>query len=91
MWQQVVSLLLFLSSTLNFSAGQKLLNLRPQDDRSLFKGCSQISVETCTRADLNIDLLKTGDSIELPDGTKLMLSQRDQNSAVFQVLFHIQF
>ena len=81
----MVSLLLVMASTIKFSAGQHLLKLRPQDDRNLLKGCSQVGVESCVRADLDIELLKTGDSIELPDQAKLILSQRDQNSAVFKV------
>ena len=71
-------------------AGQSLLNLRPQDDRSSLIGCSQKGVETCVRADLDINLLKTGDSIKLPDGTKLRISRRGQFSAVFKVIFYTQ-
>merc|ERR1711970_217404 len=63
---------------------QTLLKLHPQVDRSTFSGCTQTGVEECVKAELDLDLLKYGDSIELPDGIRLMMSRRGDRSAVFQ-------
>ena len=74
-----------------FVAGQSLLQLLPQIDRSTFKGCSQTDVDSCIPAEIDLNLLQSGDTIELPDGTKLMLSRRGLNSAVFKVWFRIDY
>ena len=74
--------------TVHLVAGQSLLKLKPKD-RNTYKGCSQKGVESCVPADLDIKLLHNGDSIELPDETKLTLVRRGQNVAVFQVWFNI--
>ena len=68
-----------------FVLGQSLLRLLPQIDRSIFKGCSQTNVDSCVPAEIDLNLLQSGDNIELPDGTKLMISRRGLNSAVFKV------
>jgi hypothetical protein len=66
-------------------SSQSLLTLRPKDERNTYKGCLGKSVVSCDRADLDMDILKTGDSINLPDATTLMLSRRGENVAVFKV------
>ena len=67
------------------ASGQALLKLDTRGDRNTYKGCSQKDVDTCTKAELDIDLLKKGNSIELPDGTKLTLSRRGSSTPVFKV------
>ena len=65
--------------------GQALLKLDTRGDRNTYKGCSQKDVDNCTKAELDIDLLKKGNSIELPDGTKLSLNRRGSSTSVFKV------
>ena len=64
-------------------SGQSLLMLR--DERNTYKGCLGKSVVSCDRADIDMHILKTGDSIKLPDATTLTLSRRGENVAVFKV------
>ena len=64
-------------------SGQSLLMLR--DERNTYKGCLGKSVVSCDRADIDLDILKTGDSIKLPDATTLTISRRGKTVAVFKV------
>ena len=64
-------------------SGQSLLTLR--DERNTYKGCLGKSVVSCDRADIDLDILKTGDSIKLPDATTLTISRRGKTVAVFKV------
>merc|ERR1712142_476633 len=66
------------------ASGQALLKLDTRGDRNTYKGCSQKDVDTCTKAELDIDLLKKGNTIELPDGTKMTLSRRGSSTSVFK-------
>ena len=69
---------------------QSFLKFIPSTDRNnVFKGCSQIDVETCDPVKVDIDLIKFGDSIEIPDGTKLTIDRRGDNVAVFKVCIMI--
>ena len=64
---------------------QPLIILRSPLARGSFSGCSQPNVATCQRADIDQQLLKTGDSLELPGlNLTLQLARRQANSAVFQ-------
>jgi len=75
---------LILGFTASLVASQSLLRLSPIDQRHVYQSCSKKNVDSCFRAELDIDLLKKGDSLELPDGTKLMISRKGENSAVFK-------
>eukprot|EP00091_Calanus_sinicus_P009424 TRINITY_DN22065_c0_g1_i1.p1 TRINITY_DN22065_c0_g1~~TRINITY_DN22065_c0_g1_i1.p1 ORF type:complete len:150 (-),score=24.18 TRINITY_DN22065_c0_g1_i1:202-651(-) len=75
---------LFIGLAACFVSGQSLLTLMPKDERNTYKGCLGKSVVSCDRADLDIDILKTGDSIKLPDETTLTLNRRGENVAVFK-------
>ena len=66
-------------------SAQSLLRLLPKDERNTYKGCLGKSVVSCERADFDMDILKTGDSINLPDAITLTLSRRGENVAVFKV------
>ena len=63
---------------------QQLLRLHPEDrDRATYPGCSQAGAESCVRTDIDLKLLKTSDSVEMPGGVHLKLSRRTDSSAVF--------
>lgn len=66
--------------------GQSFLSLHLNTSRSAtgYPGCSQVDTESCVRADVDLDLLQNGDSIELLDGTLLGLISRGEHSAVYQ-------
>jgi len=49
-----------------------------------YRRCLEEDVESCIQVELNIEVLKFGDLIELPDGTEMGLSERDETSAVFK-------
>ena len=66
------------------SLAQKLLHLHPEDrDRATYPGCSQAGAESCVKTDIDLKLLKTSDSVEMPGGVHLKLSRRTNTSAVF--------
>merc|ERR1719450_627883 len=46
--------------------------------------CPNTDTESCVMADVDLHMIKNDDSIELPDGTQLQLTSRDENAAVFQ-------
>ena len=66
-------------------SGKSLLTLIPKEERNTYKGCLGKSVVSCYRTDLDMDILKTGDSINLPNAISLTLSRRGKNVAVFKV------
>ena len=51
-----------------------------------YPGCSQPNSVSCVRADINMHVLQEGQNLQLPDGSLLILSWRDEKSAVFKVL-----
>merc|ERR1711962_620456 len=63
-------------------SSQSLLTLHNRT-KSSYPGCFQPHVETCIRADIDLDLLKTSVTLTLPNAASLTLSHREQNSAVF--------
>merc|ERR1711962_455608 len=63
-------------------SSQSLLTLHNRT-KSSYPGCFQPHVETCVRADIDLDLLKTSNTLSLPTAPSLTLSHREQNSAVF--------
>jgi len=50
-----------------------------------YRRCLEEDVESCIQVELNIEVLKFGALIELPDGTQIELSERDKTFAVFKV------
>jgi len=49
-----------------------------------YRRCLEEDVESCIQVELNIEVLKFGALIELPDGTQIELSERDKTFAVFK-------
>jgi len=47
-------------------------------------GCPMVNVESCERVDIDLDIIKNDDHIELTDGSQLLLVSRDDSNAVFQ-------
>jgi len=60
-----------------------LLQLEPADP-SLYPGCRQEDVESCFKALVDMDLLKTANQMYLPGGVCMGLTSRCQDNAVFQ-------
>eukprot|EP00092_Neocalanus_flemingeri_P030752 GFUD01033395.1.p1 GENE.GFUD01033395.1~~GFUD01033395.1.p1 ORF type:complete len:725 (+),score=108.76 GFUD01033395.1:33-2207(+) len=86
-----MKILLFLSSLGSnlmdggLVAGQSFLNLSMISSRRVaYPGCLQANTESCMKAVLDLHILQTEASIELPDGTLLELSDREDNSAIFK-------
>ena len=70
-------------------SGQALLQLNPvpahQRKTPQYRSCNDKHVHSCHKVDVNFDLLKAGEVIELPDGLQPRLIRRGDNSAVFKV------
>merc|ERR1719228_215531 len=64
-------------------AAQTLLQLSPAQ-RHRDTACLGHSVESCVRAELDMDLLQSGTSIQLPAGQILTVSRRGEHSVVFK-------
>ena len=69
-------------------AGQTFLNLDRGNAASAplpYPGCQQADIDSCVKADLNLYILMTSTSIQLPDGSKLQLSHREDNHVCYKV------
>jgi len=65
---------------------ERFLSLAKSDTRSGVSSpwCPSVDTESCVLTDVDLDIIKNDDTIELPDGTKFVVVTRDQNKAVFQ-------
>merc|ERR1711942_366401 len=54
--------------------------------RSLPAGCPIVDTESCVRTDVDLDMIKNDDTIELPDGIEFGVVSRDEKKAVFQTV-----
>ena len=72
---------------LGFVDCQSFLSLHEDaaKSRSLPAGCPIVDTESCVRTDVDLDMIKNDDTIELPDGTEFGVVSRDERKAVFQV------
>ena len=67
------------------SAVPSLVNIADILDKTPYPACSRAAVKKCTMAQLDLNLLKMGEVIQLPEGLVLNVTRRGDNFAVFQV------
>jgi len=64
-------------------SSKNLVTMHSDLKSSNFPGCKQPDVETCVRAEIDLDLLKTSDTVSLPLAPNMTMSRRGLQSVVF--------
>lgn len=70
------------------TTAQSVINLHQnsvEGDTLSYPGCSQATTDSCVKADVNMYMLMTGSTVELPGGRQLLLSHREEHHACFKV------